>query len=284
MQYKIQSPTRYRTASRRTDTKIISSTLRFPALILIPGITLLLLSSPASAIVNVEQAIIGKHAEGLHTSLGLSVDGESGSTNKISSKVDLLTLWRHGDNTEFLQFQYAYGKSSGLVDTDRAFVHLRHRTDINSNLGVEGFVQTGRNPSARLTRRTLLGGGIRWVMFEEENTSAGCLGLGAFHEQEILTEELGTSDPRESDLWRANIYLVLKSQLNEQVRAYSTTYYQPAFSDTKDYRVLEQTSMLVKMRENLDWKVGLDIAFDSKPPQTVRKRDLTYSTGLEFSF
>lgn len=65
---------------------------------------------------------------------------------------------------------------------------------------------------------------------------------------------------------------------------YSTTYYQPAFSDTADYRMLEQASILVKLRENLDFKVSLDISFDSMPPQTVQQRDLTYSTGLEFNF
>lgn len=114
--------------------------------------------------------------------------------------------------------------------------------------------------------------------------SAGYLGFGAFHENEILTDKLGTNDPKEANLWRANTYLVLKRQLNEQVRVYSTTYYQPAISDTKDFRMLEQASMLVNLRENLDLKVSLDISFDSMPPQTVQKRDLTYSTGLEFSF
>jgi len=44
--------------------------------------------------------------------------------------VDLLTLWQHEAHTEFLQLQYAYGKSRGLVDTRRAFAHLRHRTAI----------------------------------------------------------------------------------------------------------------------------------------------------------
>ena len=264
--------------------KINFSILKLHAQILIPGITLLLLSSSASAIVNVEQAIIGKPALGIHTSLGIFADGANGNTEKSSSKADLLTLWRHEDDTEYMQLQYAYGKSSGQVDTDSAFALLQHRTDISETWGIEEFVQTGRNPFARLTRRTLLGGGMRWVMFEEENKSVGYLGFGAFHEQEIQTDTLGTDDPREVNLWRASTYLVLKHQYNEQVRLYSTTYFQPAFKDTADYRILEQASMLVKMAQNLDLKLGLSVSFDSKPPQTVRKRDLVYSTGLEFSF
>jgi putative salt-induced outer membrane protein YdiY len=245
---------------------------------------LVLQCSTAHAIVNVEQAIIGKPTEGVHTSMDLLASGASGNTDTSSTKANFLSLWQHREHTEYLQLQYAYGKSGGQVDTDNAFAHLRHRTAISPDWAVEAFAQIGRNPFARLTQRTLFGGGMRWVMFEEKDKSAGYLGFGAFHEREILTDKLGTSDPRESNLWRASTYLVLKSHLNEQVGVYSTTYYQPAFSDTADYRILEQASMLVKLRDNLDFKVSLDIAFDSKPPQTVQKRDLVYSTGLQFSF
>jgi len=42
--------------------------------------------------------------------------------------------------------------------------------------------------------------------------------------------------------------------------------------------------MLVKMAKGLDFKLSLDITFDSNPPQTVQKRDMVYSTGLEFTF
>ena len=258
--------------------------LKFPAQILIACGMLVVHPSSAFAIVNVEQAIIGKPSEGVHTSMDLLASGASGNTNTSSTKANFLTLWQHGEHTEFLQLQYAYGKSDGEVDTDHAFAHLRHRTAISQDWGVEGFAQVGRDPFARLTRRTLYGGGMRWAMLEVEKISAVYLGFGAFHEYEILTDTLGTDDPREENLWRANTYLVLKHHLNDQVGIYSTTYYQPAFSDTADYRLLEQASVLVKLRDNLDFKISLDFAFDSMPPQTVEKRDLTYSTGLEFSF
>lgn len=254
---------------------------RYP---LICGAIALQLALPAHAIVNVEQAIIGQPAEGMHTTLDLLANGASGNNEKSSTRADVLNLWQHGQHTEFAQLQYAYGKSRGSVDTDRAFVHLRHRTSISPTWGGEAFAQVGRDPFARLAQRSLLGGGMRRVLFEDDTKSAGYLGLGAFHEQETLSSRLGTSDPLHSNLWRANTYLVLKSQLNEQVRAYSTTYYQPALSGTTDFRVLEQASMLVKLGGNLDLKVSLDIAFDSSPPQSVQKRDVLYSTGIEYSF
>jgi len=241
-------------------------------------------ASPAQAIVNVEQAVIGQPSEGVHTSVDLRANGASGNTEKSATGMDVLSLWQHAQHTEFLQLQYSYGKSRGLVDTDRAFAHLRHRTAITPVWGAEIFAQTGRDPFARLAQRSLLGGGARMVLFETDKKSAGYLGFGAFHEHEVLNSALGTSDPLRVNLWRANTYLVLKDQLNEQVRVYSTTYYQPGVSYTRDFRVLEQASMLVKLGEKLDLKLSLDITFDSRPPQTVQKRDMLYGTGLEYSF
>ncbi len=258
--------------------------MKFPATLPLIFCAFALLSSPAQAIVNVEQAIIGQPTEGVHTTLDFLVNGSSGNAEKSTNKAELLSLWQHANHTEFLQLQYAYGKSRGVVDTDRAFAHLRHRTALNADWAVEGFGQVGRDPFSRLTQRTLLGGGARLVLFEQNQKSAGYLGLGAFNERETLSSKLGTSDPVQSRLWRANSYLVLKRQLNEQVRVYSTTYYQPAIGDAADFRMLEQAFVLVKLDKNLDLKLSLDIAFDSKPPQTVQKRDLFYSTGLEFSF
>ena len=251
-----------------------------PLSLLLPA----LLAFPACAIVNVEQAIIGKSADGMHTSLSLLANGAGGNTDKSAIKADVLSVWQHERHTEFLQVQSAYGKSRGQTDTDRAFVHLRHRSDIGDSWGVEGFVQVGQDRFSRLSQRTLLGGGLRWTLFEEEGRSAGYLGFGAFHERETLNSQTGTTDSLRSRLWRGNSYLILKQQLNGQVRFNNTLYYQPALSDATDYRLLEQAALLVRLKENLDLKLGLDIAFDSKPAQTVHKRDLLYSTGLEFSY
>ena len=248
------------------------------------GALALATSFPVNAIVNVEQSIIGQPEEGVHTTLDILANGASGNTVNRSTRAGLLSLWQHSEHTEYLQLQYAYGKSGGLVDTNRAFAHLRHRTAITPVWAVEGFLQTGRDTFARLAKRLLLGGGVRRVLFEQGGKSAGYLGLGAFREHETLNSQSGTTDALSTKLWRANTYLVLKYQINEQVRLLNTAYYQPALNETHDYRTLDQASLLVKMGQNLDLKLSLDISFDSKPPQGVRKKDLFYSTGLEFSF
>lgn len=245
---------------------------------------LALLSCNAYAIVNLERAIIGPTTDGLHNRLDLLFSGASGNTENKRDKVDLLTLWQHGDNSEFLQLQYTYGTSLGRVDTDNAFAHLRHRTEITPVWGVEAFAQISRDPFARLSERTLLGGGVRWVMIEESKASAAYVGLGAFHEIERRTDVLGATDSPEIQLWRANVYLVLKYQFNDQVRLINNTYYQPAINNAGNFRLLEQASLMIRLDDNLDLKLSLEYTFDSIPAQTVQQRDIYYSTGLTFSF
>ncbi len=252
--------------------------------ILLSVLSFLTVSAPAHAIVNLERAIIGPTADGMHTRLDLLFSGNSGNTENNRSKVDLLTLLQHDMHTDFLQMQYNYGTSMGQVDTDNAFAHYRHRYQVTPLYGIEAFGQISRDPFARLTRRTLWGGGARWVLFEEEQKTASYLGLGTFHEQEERTEVTGTTDVTSFETWRANVYLVLKYQFSDQVRLVNNLYYQPALTDGSNFRLLEQGSLMVKLDDHLDLKLSLEMSYDSIPPQTVLPRDTYYSTGLSFSF
>ena len=245
---------------------------------------LALFSCSAQAIVNVEQAIIGHDTDGVHTTLGLLASGANGNSIHSKTKADLLTLWQHEKNSEFLQMQYANGQSQGQVDTDNAFIHLRHRSDITDSLGIEGFAQVGQDHFARLSRRTLIGTGLRWVVFENDKKSAAYIGTGIAQEQETLSPVAGINDLTQKTTWRATTYLVLKRQYNDMVRLNSATFYQPSIANADDFRLLEQASLLVKLDDHLDLKINLDISFDSMPPQTVQKHDLLYSTGLEYKF
>ncbi len=243
----------------------------------------LLAPLPALAIVNVEKAIIGPEADGVSHVVNVAVNGASGNTEKSSIKADLLSQWKHQQHTEFLMLRYNYGTSRGQVDSNKAFLHVRHRTDLNTLWAVEALAQIGRDPFARLSRRTLLGGGLRVTLLEKAGVAAVYLGLGGFYERERLSVTAATSDTS-SSLWRSSNYLVLKRRFNDQLRMNSTTYYQPAFRQLKDYRLLQEMSAYVKVMDHVDLKLSLDFSFDARPPQSVKSTDLRYSSGLEMRF
>lgn len=244
----------------------------------------LLVAGPAHAIVNLERAIIGPTTDGFHTRLDLLASGTSGNSETQRTRIDLLNLRKYELHTDFLQLQHSYGTSRGVADTDNSFAHYRHRYEMTPTRGIEAYAQINRDPFARLTERTLWGGGARWILFEENQKTAAYFGLGMFREQEIRAEAAGTTDRTDFETWRANAYLVLKYQFNHQVSLINNTYYQPALSDTSNFRLLEQATLMLKVVENLDLKLSLEITYDSIPPQTVKPMDVIYSSGLAFSF
>ncbi|MDQ6961578.1 MAG: DUF481 domain-containing protein [Mariprofundaceae bacterium] len=241
-------------------------------------------SSQAQAIVNVEDAIIDPDKDGVNTALNISVSGANSNTVKSNSRVTLLTHWQHNIHTDFLSLKHRFGRINGVTNTNSAFVHYRHRTQLNPDWAAEVFTQLSRDLFARMSRRLLLGSGVRWTILEKVNKSSVYMGLGAFHERETLSKKAGTTDQVDTSLWRSNIYLVLKYQLNDHVRLTNTLYYQPSFKSSADHRLLEQATAVVNLHENIDLTVSIDFIKDSMPPQTVKKDNFYYLTGISIRF
>jgi len=241
---------------------------------------LLVLCAPlqAWAIINAEDLDLSIEEDGLLGKVGLSANGSSGNSDKINGEASARLLWRHGRHTEMLVGSYAYGKSRGLRDTNKAFAHLRHRYTLTSVWDIEAFAQAQQNEFAHLKLRTLLGGGLRWS-HQDENVNLH-LGLGVFHER----EKLRNSTLPVTRLWRGNSYLALGFALNKRVRIQNTVYYQPALKDAADYRLLDDAALSVGLTDHLDLRLAIEIAKDSQPPAGIKDTDISYKTGLEFKF
>ncbi len=237
----------------------------------------------AQAIVSIDQSIAGDRQDGVSHKAHLSFSGASGNTVTSSLTADVLSQWRHGKHLDFLLLQHAYGKSNGATNTDRTFLHLRHRIQLQPVWATEMFAQIGQDTFTRLSNRTLAGGGARLTVMENAGEAAVYLGMGAFYEREQLNAAAGTTD-LESKLWRGNFYMVIQAQINAQLMVSSTTYYQPSMQGGADYRLLEEASAKVQVFENIDLKLGLEYSFDSRPPQTVKSDDFRYHTGFEIQF
>ncbi len=241
-------------------------------------------SGNALAIVNVEQLRIGTPQPGLSGWLDLSLDGSHGNTRKSETGLDARLQWQRGQTTDLLIAAYDYGESDGLRNTNRRFLHARHTQGFAPARAWEAFAQAQTDEFARLSFRGLLGAGLRLTLSEKAEQSAAYLGIGAFFARERLAAESGTTDAGDSTFWQANLYLTLQRRLNDQLSLASTTYYQPRLDDGADFRALEQASLRVKMTARLSFRLSLDVAYDSRPPQRVERTDTRYSTGLRLTF
>ena len=84
----------------------------------------------------------------------------------------------------------------------------------------EIFTQHQENPFQRLNYRKLIGAGARLTVLNTP-TEAIYTGIGSFRAKE--KNDLGTTEGIER-YWSANLYLVYKRELNENVRFLNTFY------------------------------------------------------------
>ncbi len=243
-------------------------------------ITIQLLPTQALAIINAEDLDLTIDADGLAGKAGFSVNGSSGNSDKVRGEGNAHLIWQHGKNREMLVGSKSYGNSRGVRDTNKAFVHLRHRYDWTDTWALEGFAQAQQNEFARLKLRTLLGGGLRWS-YQNQQLELH-LGLGSFFEREALRAAAGVAPT--SQLWRGNSYVSVRYVINERIRLQNTVYYQPAWRDMTDYRLLDDAALHIALNDSLDLKIVIEMAQDSRPPAGIKHIDTSYKTGLSFRF
>jgi putative salt-induced outer membrane protein YdiY len=247
------------------------------------GLIALLWSGAAQAIVNIEGMRGDASKSGLSGSLDLSLSGAEGNTDKIATTTSGRLLWQGADANTLLIASYSYGSSNNVRDTNKTFVHLREVLPTSDENSLEGFVQFERNEFTRLSSRKLIGGGVRQLMYD---SSAGqfWLGAGTFFSTERLEDDPQYSDGGTERLWRGNMYLAVDYSLNDTIRLVSTTYFQPSLEDINDQRLLEQATLRFSLNDHFALRLKLDIAHDSRPPQSIKKTDVNYLSGLEYSF
>jgi putative salt-induced outer membrane protein YdiY len=238
----------------------------------------------AMAIVNAGSAQFGEVEEGWSGSVDIGLDGTSGNTDKFGFRAGGRVHWHRQSHSDLALVSFRYGKSRGRADANKSFAHVRHMQHISPLTTLEGFGQAEKNEFSRLSFRGLIGIGVRRALLADAERGTVYLGLGGMYEDEELQPRTGATDALQSQLWRANLYLILTRRFNEQMRVVSSTYYQPRLNDWGDARLLEQAALLIKLSKVLDLKLSLEVQHDSRPPQQVEKTDISYSTGLELHF
>lgn len=240
-------------------------------------------SFPAVAIVNMESLHLGQPEDGWSGRFELGASGATGNTEKWDAAAGLRLQRQEGANTNFLLLDYAYGRSLGQTYADKSFAHLRHIYQHTDVTAYEGFLQAEQNEFIRLSYRRLAGAGLRFTLSERTQQQAWFLGLGTFYVREKIFDPTPDEDEIEKS-WRGNLYLVMKHQLSDQTRLLSSTYYQPKFSNTDDFRILEQAGLSVSLAGKLSLQLGINVSYDSEPPLGVRKTDTGYRTGISYQF
>lgn len=186
---------------------------------------------------------------------------------------------------EFLQNKRLFlsiTKFSFLKAGDENFLntglqHLRYNYTINDWLTWEVFGQIQYNEQLRIRLRGLAGTGPRFTFDLGEHNGIN-LGLSYMWEYDEVSK---TNEVHHDS--RLNSYFSMYFDLNP-VKLTSTTYYQPLFTQISDFRMSNNTTILVKLHEKWGLKTTFTLNYDSRLPDDVPDLVYSISNGIRYRF
>ena len=253
--------------------KLVASVLFFASIIL--------QSANAGAITNIESERVQPEDTGWSGQIDLTVDGDSGNTNKKSAELAAKVVYVQDQYTTLMIIKSEYGESSKIKDTDNNFAHLRTIQTLTNRLATEQYLQYQDNEFKLLNARQLAGGGVRYLMTPDTKNISLHLGAGAYY-----TEERWDLEPEElvDDYARGSFYSSYKHQLTDTIFIIDTLYLQPRLSQPSDLYIYNQFSIKIDIYKALSLKFSLESSHDSDPVSDLKKTDQSYSTALVYNF
>lgn len=157
--------------------------------------------------------------------------------------------------------------------------HLRYNYRFHPRIAWEIFGQAQYNKVSKIDFRGLLGTGPRFKLTTSEKYKV-YLGTHIMFEQEELSDGI-TPLQRE---FRGTSYLSLTLSPRDNIRFISTTYYQPLLRNFKDYRISNQSSLLIDLFKNFAFKTSYTFTFDQFPAEGIPNSQYSLTSGLVYSF
>jgi hypothetical protein len=241
-----------------------------------------LFSASSFAITNIESERLNNTEEGTTGTMSLSMDGKVGSSDKIAlgSALKLIRAYRRDELIAILSRDYA--EIDDEVNTDESFVHLRYLTKNTPNWGHEVFVQHEEDQFNVITRRTLIGAGMRYTLTPKpDQHQANHIGFGLFHEEEFYQDS--SAQPNDKNT-RLNLYWAYKNQLSDNSIYTSTFYFQPNIEELGDEKGLWQNALTISVTSTISLSLTWDVKHDTQAPDGEDNTETTYKNVLIYNF
>lgn len=235
------------------------------------------------AIVNMDGLHFDNQKDTFTADLDLTISGTSGNSDKSKVSLNTQLSWIGDKSINLAIFGHQYGENDGVRNVNKSFIHYRYIHQLSDITDLEMFGQLESNEFTRLSYRGLLGSGLRFSIANSDNHHA-FFGAGIFYSKEEVEFTTGLTDDGVEEFARANLYLLSKYKVNPGVSFSNVLYYQPSVNQASDYRALLESKFDFKINQDLTLRLSIDIEHDSDPSQTIENTDISYLTGLKFSF
>lgn len=248
------------------------------------GLLSLLLGTSASAQIVDVQARFPKEAEqGLSGGLEAGFDWRTGSNDYFAVR-GAFTAQALVDDHQFMTLvQGEYGTSAGEAILSRTLEHVRYRHHFSETFAAEAFIQHELNLFRRLQLRGLVGAGprVRYVHGKRFNAA---FGVAAMVEHERLRKDDAPDAGELQTNLRLSSYVLARVEPFEGVSLAETVYFQPRADRFSDFRVLNETALVVKASERIGLTLAFLLFYDAQAPALVEPLDTQLRSGVTVSF
>lgn len=232
-----------------------------------------------AGIYNLQSILAIEAPEGLSGAISGAADYRTGNVNYLFLGATPLARYRSGDHLVIGLVRSEYKSSTGDTILSRTFEHLRYRYQLRERLLAEVFAQHEYDGIKRLQLRTLLGAGPKVDLVKDESYGLA-LGVAYMIEYERLQDD-GEIDAGRSDFQHRNSsYLVGHYQLDSRVQLIETVYVQPRLTDVSDTRLLSDSQVTFQITKRLSFATSFSLAYDSRPPATIKRLDTALVSSL----
>lgn len=244
---------------------------------------MLLVSLSIYGQVNTERFRIDKEGDAFNVKWGLSMELNKGNVDLFRIDSDLNINLFKGNNYFFLVGNIAYGEKSNSMYISKGFIHLRGVRRANKRFMVEAFIQQEFNEFILLKSRTVLGGGLRILLYKGEGDKSGIAinaGIGGMWENEKFTEPDGFIKKANTSNLKSSNYLSINWAINKSVTFGNVSYFQLGFGDEDTFRLYSDTTLDVKLSKVLSFQTTLNYRHDSRPPEGIKNDDIQLKNGF----
>ena len=231
-------------------------------------------------IVNIERRRIATDTTGWFGTAAASFSG-SKSTKSILSVASTALLEYKSRSTKDLWLlitELSLVKSASEKFSNSGFGHLRYNRKLGNAVRWEIFSQIQYNSLTKIDKRILIGTGPRFKLTPYENAKF-YWGIAYMYEYEELLDPLVYHKDH-----RGSSYFSFTLTPTETVSLISTTYVQPLLEDARDYRISNESTLILGITKKLNLNVTFKYAYDSRPPEGVPLNTYSFSNGIELEF
>lgn len=219
--------------------------------------------------------------EGVSGMINGALDWRSGNVDSTRVAADGMLSLSQGDHLTLLMAKGEMGMKSDALYLAKAFEHLRYRYRLMGPLSLETFAQHGYDKFQRLTYRVLAGLGMRYDVVSWES---GMLSIGTAYMPEMEKLSEGISDEPSSFYHRWSNYLSFVAAIGDVATFSTTAYVQPRLDVFSDYRLSSETNFQLTIGKILVSPFAFSLAYDSAPPPSVEKLDMSIRSTLGLRF